>query len=270
MTKLGIDISSFQDSSLSYLKTKKKQGAKFAIVKLTEDTNYLNSKAAAQISNGLKVFDSVGVYHFFHGRGTAEAAYFLAWVKHFGLDKSTVLAIDVEYQGLPSNATPQINVFLNYLRSRGYKNVITYGSRSWFTSSRIHRPSLTDKAVWVAAYGTDRPGINSADAWQFTDAWHGVDASYDFTGKLSGSKTSSKPKKPSYWSDNGLYEVITSQVNVYGKVALDKADKRRMRLTKGSTIYGKAVKYKNIYRIKTDSGFITANKSMVKLIRKSK
>jgi len=270
MTKLGIDISSFQDSSLSYLKTKKKQGAKFAVVKLTEGLKYLNSKASEQVRNGLKVFDSVSVYHFFHGQGAAEAAYFLAWVKNLGLDKSTVLAIDVEYQGLPSDATRQINVFLNYLRARGYKHVITYGSLSWFTSGRIRRLGLTDKAVWVAAYGTDRPGVSNADAWQFTDNWHGVDASYDFTGKLSGSKTTPKPKKPSYWSGNGLYEVITSQVNVYGKVALDKADKRRMRLTKGSTIYGKAVKYKSIYRIKTDSGFITANKGMVKLIRKSK
>jgi len=216
MTKRGIDISSYQDSSLAYLKTKKKQGAKFVIVKLTEKTDYISPKAAKQISNGLKVFGTIGVYHFFHGYGLAEARYFLSWVKNFGLDKTTLLAIDVEYQGLPSNATPQINVFLKYLKSHGYKNVITYGSRSWFTSHRIHRTGLIDKGAWVAAYGTDRPGINGADAWQDTDNWHGVDGDLDFTGKLSGTKIVGKPKKPSYWYDNVLYEVITTQFNVYG------------------------------------------------------
>lgn len=271
MTKRGIDISAYQDSSLDFLKTKKKQGAKFAIVKLTEGVKYLSPKASAQISNGLKVFDTVGIYHFFHGNGAAEAAYFLAWVKKFGLDKSTVLALDVEYQGLPSDVTPQINVFLNYLRARGYKNVITYGSRSWFTSSRIHRARLVDKGAWVAAYGTDRPGIDNADAWQDTDNWHGVDGDLDFTGKLSGKKSTAKkvPKKASYWADNGLYEVITSEVNVYGKPDLDKANKRRIHFSKGSTIYGKAVKYGKVYRIKTDVGYISANKDYVKLVRKS-
>ncbi|MCP9615210.1 hypothetical protein [Levilactobacillus brevis] len=57
--------------------------------------------------------------------------------------------------------------------------------------------------------------------------------------------------------------MITSEVNVYGKPALDKANKRRIHFSKGSTIYGK------VYRIKTDVGYISANKDYVKLVRKS-
>ncbi|KRN17763.1 autolysin [Secundilactobacillus similis DSM 23365 = JCM 2765] len=269
MPKLGIDVSSYQGSSVSYFHNFKKLGADFAVVKLTEGTNYLNPKASAQVTNSLKVFGSVSVYHFFHGAGTAEAKYFLAWAKKFGLDNSTVLVIDVEAPGLPYNTTPQVNAFLRYLINAGYRNVVTYGSGSWFNSGRIQRSALVDKHIWVAAYGVSQPGVVNANAWQFTDNWHGVDASYDFDGSLSGSSATNKKAKPAYWSTNGLYEVIADHINVYGKIALDKAHQRRIHFTKGSTIYGKAVKYGKVYRIKTDVGYISANKDYVKLVRKS-
>lgn len=276
MSKIVIDVSGYQSSTLGFFKTKKKQGASSAIVKLTEGTTYLNPKAGEQVANAYKVFGSVGAYHFFHGNGTAEAKYFLAWVKKFGLDKSTLLAIDVEALGLPWSTTSQVNVFLKYLISHGYKNVVTYGSGSWFTSGRINRAKLVDKHIWVAAYDTDRPGVANANAWQFSDKWHSVDASYDFDGTLSGSKTKAKPatkakaKKASYWADNGLYEVLSKRANVYGTLKFEAAHKRRSYYTKGSRVYGKAVKYGKVYRIELSKGnFITANKSMVKLVRKT-
>ncbi|WP_258115739.1 GH25 family lysozyme [Levilactobacillus yiduensis] len=269
MTKKIVDLSSYQADSLAYIKQLKKWGADGIMVKLTEGTGYLSPKAGNQIANGFKVFDTVGVYHFFHGRGTAEAQYFLAWVKKMGLDKSTVLAIDVEAPDLPWKTTSQVNVFLRYLISHGYKNVITYGSGSWFNAGRINRSQLVDKAIWVAAYGVSQPGVANANAWQYTDNWHGVDCSYDFDGKLSGKATKVTHKKASYWADNGLYEVITNHVNVYSKPALNKANKRRVHFSKGSTIYGKAVKYGKVYRIKTGVGYISANKKYVKLVRKS-
>ncbi|MGV7852511.1 hypothetical protein PJM29_30545, partial [Mycobacterium kansasii] len=87
----------------------------------------------------------------------------------------------------------------------------------------------------MAAYGVSQPGVANANAWQNTDNWkgHGVDCSYDFDGKLSGKATNVTHKEASYWADNGLYEVVTSEVNVYGKPALDKADKRRIHFSKG-------------------------------------
>ncbi|MDN6576645.1 MAG: autolysin [Lactiplantibacillus plantarum] len=269
MTKKIVDLSSYQADSLAYMKRLKKWGAKGIMVKLTEGTGYLSPKAGTQITNGFKVFDTIGVYHFFHGRGTAEAQYFLGWVKKMGLDKSTVLAIDVEAPDLPWKTTSQVNVFLRYLVAHGYKNVITYSSGSWFNAGRINRSQLVNKAIWVANYGVSQPGVANANAWQYTDNWHGVDCSYDFDGKLSGKTTKATHKKASYWADNGLYEVITSEVNVYGKPALDKANKRRVHFSKGSTIYGKAVNYGKVYRIKTDVGYISANKDYVKLVRKS-
>ncbi|GEO67288.1 GH25 family lysozyme [Levilactobacillus spicheri] len=268
MSKIVIDVSGYQSSALSFFKTKKSQGAISAIVKLTEGTSYLNPRAGAQIANAYKVFGSVGAYHFFHGRGAAEAAYFLAWVKKFGLDKSTVLAIDVEAGDLPWTTTTQVNVFLKYLIAHGYKNVVTYGSGSWFTSGRINRSQLVDKHIWVAAYGVSQPGVANANAWQFSSTWHGIDASYDFDGTLSGTKT--KAKKASYWSDDGLFEVTAKQVNVYGTLKFEAAHKRRALYTKGSRVYGKAVKYGSVYRVEVSKdNYITANKAMVKLIRKT-
>ena len=41
----GVDVASYQPSVVSYT------GAKFAIVKLTEGTNYLNPKAGQQIKS---------------------------------------------------------------------------------------------------------------------------------------------------------------------------------------------------------------------------
>ncbi|ANZ65563.1 autolysin (plasmid) [Secundilactobacillus paracollinoides] len=273
MTKKIVDLSSYQADSLSYMKQLKKWGTDGIMVKLTEGTGYLSPKAGTQITNGFKAFNTVGVYHFFHGRGTAEAQYFLAWVKKMGLDKSTVLAIDVEAPDLPWKTTSQVNVFLRYLISHGYKNVITYGSGSWFNAGRINRFQLVDKSIWVAAYGVSQPGVANANAWQYTDNFHGVDASYDFDGVLIGTSSTSKtkPKKDSYWSDNGLYEVIAKKpVHIYSTPKFKGGHMRRSVLAKGSKVYAKAVKYGAVNRLMLDKdNYITANKKFVKLVRKS-
>lgn len=268
MPKLGIDVSSYQGSSVSYFNTFKKYGADFAVVKLTEGTNYLNPKASAQVTNALKVFGSVSVYHFFHGAGTAEAKYFLAWVKKFGLDKSTVLVIDVEAPGLPYNTTPQVNAFLRYLINAGYKNVVTYGSGSWFNSGRIKRSALVDKHIWVAAYGVSQPGVANANSWQFSDNWHGVDASYDFDGSLSGSKTS---EKPSYYVTPGLYQVRLKWLPVYNGLDFKKSGKRYTRYGTGSRFWATPVKYGKITRLHINGqGYVSSNKWYVKFLKKAK
>ncbi|GAF37484.1 GH25 family lysozyme [Lentilactobacillus farraginis] len=269
MPKIVIDLASYQRSSVSYFKTFKAHGVDAAMVKLTEGTNYLNPKASAQVKNAYKVFGAVGAYHFFHGNGTAEARYFLAWVRKFGLDKSTVLAIDVEASGLPYNTTPQVNVFLRYLINAGYKNVITYGSGSWFNSGRIKRSELIDKHIWVAAYGVSQPGVANANSWQFTDNFKGlkVDASYDFDGSLSGSKTSAKP---SYYQSKkiGLYEVTAPQLWIYKKKNFGKATKSYQALAKGSRVWAYAVKYGKIthLKLKYANGYISSNAEYIRRI----
>lgn len=265
MSKIVVDVSAWQDSSLSFFKAKKKQGASAAVVKLTEGTNYLSPKAGTQVANSLKVFGQASVYHFFHGRGTAEAAYFLAWVKHFGLDKSTVLVIDVEATDLPWATTSQVNAFLHYLISHGYKNVVTYGSASWFTSGRINRSQLVDKHIWVAAYNNVGPGVTNANSWQFSDRWHGCDASYDFDGSLSGTvKTAAptKPKKAVYFDWIPAWIYTKKSIKAY-KSNTDVGSGKHVVKT-----YGKHAKLRvmgrNGHRFQLTNGtWVTANKDYV-------
>ena len=266
MTKKVADLSAYQGSSEAYMRSLKSHGIDSIVAKLTEGTGYINPKAREQVANGFKVFGTVSVYHFFHGHGSSEAKYFLAWVKSFGLDKSTVLALDVEAQDLPWKTTAEVNAFLKELKANGFTNVITYGSGSWFAEKRIDRAKLIDKHIWVAAYGVSQPGIDNANAWQYTDNYDGlkVDASLDFDGLLSGSGVVIKPVKPEYYQTPGLYEATQSVIHQFNDVQFK--SKRHTRLINGSRFYATPIKYGEIYRLSTPTGYYTANKDKVKFI----
>lgn len=273
MPKLVADVAVYQSKSKAFFENLKRYGIDSVMVKLTEGTTYVNASSGEQVSNAYQVFGTVGAYHFFHGNGLAEAKYFLAWVKKYGLDKSTVLAIDVEAQDLPASTTSQVNIFLKYLKSQGYSNVITYGSGSWFKYGRINRVALVDQRIWVAAYGVNQPGIDNANAWQYTDNFRGlhVDASYDFDGSLSGIKTNSIVKtQPNYYQTTALslYEVIVPQINVYKRLKFNKTNKSDISYAKGSRVWASAVKAGKITRLKLKyaNGYITSNSAYVKRV----
>lgn len=267
MANKVIDLSVYQNKAKAYFDGFHCLGVKSAMVKLTEATGYVNSSASEQVANAYKTFGTVGAYHFFHGYGIPEAKYFLAYVRHFGLDKSTVLAIDVEWQGLPYDTTHEVNVFLKYLIDHGYKHVVTYGSASWFNSGRIKRSLLIDKHIWVAAYGTSQPGVADADAWQYTDNFHGVDCSLDFDGILSGVK-STAVDKPSYNKIEGLYEVLTSHLYAY-RTKGGHLKRRDVVWVKGSRFYAKPVKTKKGYILKTALGYVSAKTEYTTFVKKA-
>ena len=268
-----VDTSSFQSDSLAFFKTLKYHGVSGAIVKLSEGVKYTSPKAADQIANAYKVFGVVAAYHFWHGASN-EAAYFLDKVKKMGLDKTTWLAIDVEAADLPSDCTSGINRFLSYLYSNGYHNLLVYGSASWFKEGRIKQANLHKYAkLWVASYGTSKPGLDNTAIWQFTDNFKGlrVDASYDFKKLLKSNGKSATPIKPEYYTAKGLYEVKTDLIHAYNKLPLkgDK-NKRYVRLSKGSRFYGVAIKDGDIHSLKTQVGYLTANKDYVELVKEFK
>ena len=154
----------------------------------------------------------------------------------------------------------------------GYKNVVTYGSESWFNDTArthvIHRSQLIDKHIWVASYGTSEPGVANANSWQFSNSWHGVDASYDFDGSLSGSKTI---EKPSYYVTPGLYQVRLKWLPVYSKMDFKKSDKRYTRYGTGSRFWATPVKYGKITRLYIHGqGYVSSNKLYVKFLKKAK
>ena len=266
-----VDTSSFQSDSLSFFNDLKSRGVSGAIVKLTEGSRYTSPKAANQIANAYKAYGVVGVYHFWHA-GTNESSYFLDKVKKMGLDKTTWLAIDVEAADLPHDCTVGINKFLGYLYANGYHNLLVYGSASWFREKRINTSRLASYAkLWVASYGTSQPGVNNVDIWQYTDKFKSksVDASYDFKGLLKSNNKSSDSIKPSYYKEKGLYEVKADLIHAYNTLPLkgDK-NKRYVRFAKGSRFYAVSVKDGDVFSLKTQVGYFTANKDYVDLIKK--
>lgn len=266
------DISSYQSDSLAFMNQLKSNGINGLMVKLTDGTTYLNPKSGNQVGNGLKTFKTVGLYHYYQGSPTAEANYFIKWVKAFGMDASTPLAIDVEDPSLYGDITSQINTFLSIVKANGYKCRVVYGSASWFNSKKINYARLSDKNIWVASYGSSQPGVDRTNSWQFTDNYKGlhVDASYDFDGTLTGERFTSivQPAKPAaravpFVTDGRLFYSETG-VNAYHDQEL--SSQRRVRWGKGSYFYGSTVKVGNRYRIKTAVGYVSAYKDWVKKV----
>ncbi|TPR12410.1 GH25 family lysozyme [Apilactobacillus timberlakei] len=276
------DISSYQDKTLAYLHTLKNNGVKGVMVKLTDSTNYLNPNAAQQVTNAFKVgVQSVGLYHYYQGQPLAEAQYFLKWVKAFGMDKDTPLAIDVEDPySLPQYNTAGVNIFLNELKKAGYVCRVTYSSSSWFNAGRVNYAKLNDKNIWVASYGSSQPNVDNSTAWQFTDNYKrlGVDGSYDFDGTLMGKrfkyKAPAKPKKETpkpnnnYLASGSNFLVLTDHLNVYNSAVFDQQNRTEYNYAKGSVFTGKLVKYGNIYRIQTKDGYyVSANADFIKQVK---
>lgn len=272
--KLISDVSSYQLETLDFMKKLKSKGVSGLMVKLTDGTDYLNPKAGKQVTNGFKAgMNSVGLYHYFHGNGKAEATYFLKWVKAFGMDNTTPLAIDVEEPTLPGNITSQINIFLKAVKNAGFKCRIIYGSASWFNSGRIKYAKLDDKNIWVASYGGNQPGVDNASAWQFTDNYKGmhVDASFDFNGTLTGARFAKKPAPDpakNYVSKGKTFKVICDAVNLYENKHFSKQTQTAYKYTKGSVFGGKVFKYGDIYRIQLNNQdlFVSANKKYIKSV----
>jgi len=122
-------------------------------------------------------------------------------------------------------------------------------------------------------WGSQARGVNNTAIWQFTDNFKGlhVDASYDFKGILKSNGKSDTPIKPSYYASKGLFEVKADMVHAYNKLPLKgNKNKRYVRLAKGSRFYGVAVRNGDIYSLKTQVGYLTANKDYVDLIKEVK
>lgn len=267
--KLVADVASYQSSTLGFFKKLRAKGVVAVMVKITDDNDYLNPLAGAQVTNAFKSgMKSVGLYHYFHGKPYEEAQYFLKWVKAFGMDKDTPLAIDVEDKSLPYYNTHLVNLFLGELKKAGYTCRVVYGSASWFNSQRLKYHLLADKNIWVASYGTTMPGVDHANAWQYTDNFKGmhVDASLDFDGTLSGSrkaKPKAKPKpkpKNTYVNSGNRFKVVTEVVHLYNSAIFEDENDTGLLYKQGSIFDGTPVKYGNIWRLKlADGNWVTAN-----------
>ena len=178
----AIDLASFQ----SHLTANdyRNIGADYALVKTTENTNYVNPYIRSLIdrsaAGGIKGY---AFYHFgrFHNdaQAVAEANYFIANTKaQANAQSGSLLVLDAEINAMP---TSSVNVFLDTVRQAGF--------HTGFYTYKYLLPNFNLESIhqhmdmfWLAAYPLANgkaagknpdfnyfPSANYVDMWQHTD-----------------------------------------------------------------------------------------------------
>ena len=193
--KFIVDLSSFQ--STKTVNDYKNISADYAIIKISESTNYVNPYIRTLINRsagaGVKGF---AFYHF--GRFTndymaiQEANYFIQNAKAtVNPAKGTLMILDAEITNMP---TSSVIKFLQVLKNAGYK--------TGFYTYKYLLPDFNLKAIkpymdffWIAAYPTKVgnrnpdfnyfPSADYVDLWQYTDNYenYNVDMSITVTDR---------------------------------------------------------------------------------------
>ena len=205
----GVDVASYQSASVNYT------GAKFAFVKVTEGTEYVNPKAEAQIksakAHGLMV---MGYFYANHSasvsKARAEAKYAVAKAKAYGIPAGSYLADDWEQgsgnsvNGGASANTDAVIAAMQVIKEAGYKPLIysgAYNLRNHLSISRIVKSF--GSCLWVASYKVSGrqdyadfgyfPSMDGVAIWQFADNYKG----YNVDGNICvvDLKTSSHSSK---------------------------------------------------------------------------
>lgn len=189
----GVDVAVYQPTDLA---SYQKAGASFAIVKLTEGTDYFNPRALSQVAASRANHMYTHAYHFANFDASAtqakkEADYFLKWAKKANISKKRMLWLDWE----ASNAnrvdggrianTAAILAFMTTIKAAGYRPGLYSGASLMRTS--IDTEQIVKKfgtCLWVASYPTMDavstanfnyfPSMDGVAIWQFTSNWQGL------------------------------------------------------------------------------------------------
>ncbi|MBT9018622.1 lysin [Lactobacillus delbrueckii subsp. bulgaricus] len=189
----GVDVASYQSTDLAAYH---KDGASFAIVKLTEGTSYLNPKAAKQVASSRANHLDTHAYHFANfGSSTTqakkEAAYFIKEAKKQDISQKRMLWLDWEsgsgniVTGAKSSNTAAILAFMDAVKAAGWRPGLYSGASLMRTA--IDTKQVVKKfgtCLWVASYPTMSavstadfgyfPSMDGVAIWQFTSNWHGL------------------------------------------------------------------------------------------------
>ena len=233
----GVDVAVYQPTDLA---SYQKAGASFAIVKLTEGTDYVNSKASKQVDSSRASHLYTHAYHFARfgssvSQAKKEAAYFLKEAKKLDISQKRMLWLDWEsgsgnvVTGPKSANTTAILAFMDAVKAAGWRPGLYSGAslmRSAIDTAQVIKKYGT--CLWVASYPTMSavytadfgyfPSMDGVAIWQFTSNWHGlnVDGNValvdldDDASTASPAKPSPKPKpkpKPTATDFNGVVKV---------------------------------------------------------------
>ncbi|KAF9436899.1 hypothetical protein BGZ76_002659 [Entomortierella beljakovae] len=180
---LGIDVSSHQ-GNVNWA-TVASAGNKFAYVKATEGTSYINPYFAQQYDGSYNAGLIRGAYHFAHpnsGSGAAQAKYFLAHGGGWSADGKTLPgALDIEYNpsgdtcyGLSQSAmVAWIHDFSNTYNAATGRYPTIYTTTNWWQQCTGNNGGFTNNPLWLARYastvGTIPNGWAYQSIWQYTD-----------------------------------------------------------------------------------------------------
>lgn len=207
----GVDVASYQPTNLAAYH---KAGASFAIVKLTEGTDYLNPKAAKQVASSRANHFYTHAYHFAQfgssvSQAKKEAAYFIKAAKKEDISRKRMLWLDWEsgsgnvVTGSKSSNTAAILAFMNAVKAAGWRPGLYSGAslmRSAIDTKQVVKKFGT--CLWVASYPTMAavsmadfgyfPSMDGVAIWQFTSNWKGLGV--DGNVALVDLNSSNKPK----------------------------------------------------------------------------
>ncbi|WP_270253742.1 GH25 family lysozyme, partial [Lactobacillus johnsonii] len=188
----GVDVSSWQSTNLNQ---QAKSGAQFAVVKVSEGTNYQNPNAQGQIQSAEQNNMMPMGYHYTHfgsdsNRAVQEGNYAVNSAKQAGLPQGSYLATDWEQDvnnntnGSVAANTNAITSFMDTVHDGGY-NPMLYSSE-WLLKNKVDTNKISEKypnALWVAKYKTNGrednpdfnyfPSMDNVAIWQYTQNWRG-------------------------------------------------------------------------------------------------
>lgn len=189
----GIDVASYQSTDMAAYH---KAGASFAIVKLTEGTDYVNPKAGAQVKSSRANHLYTHAYHFARfgssvSQAKKEAAYFIKAAKKEAISQKRMLWLDWEsgsgnvVTGSKASNTAAILAFMSAVKAAGWRPGLYSGAsllRTAIDAGQVIKKFGT--CLWVASYPTMSavstadfnffPSMQGVAIWQFTSNWKGL------------------------------------------------------------------------------------------------
>jgi len=181
----GLDVSGYQ-GNVDWA-TVAANGAKFAYVKATENTNYQNPYFSQQYTGSYNAGLKHGAYHFAIPNGpsaVAQADYFVAHGGGWSQDGMTLPPmLDIEYNpygatcyGLSqSSMVNWIGAFINEVHAKTTRWATIYSNLDWWTQCTGNSGAFTgNNPLFVARYasspGTLPGGWGFYTFWQFADS----------------------------------------------------------------------------------------------------
>ena len=209
----GVDVAVYQPTDLA---SYHKAGASFAIVKLTEGTDYVNPKAGKQVVSSRANHLYTHAYHFARfgssvSQAKKEAAYFIKEAKKEDISQKRMLWLDWEsgsgnvVTGPKAGNTAAVLAFMDAVKAAGWRPGLYSGAslmRSAIDTAQVVKKYGT--CLWVASYPTMAavstadfsyfPSMDGVAIWQFTSNWKGLGVDGNVALVDLNSSTKPKPK----------------------------------------------------------------------------